>query len=190
VPGDRAAEWLALSDDEFAARVGAQSGGRLGALHSVGARHHYPLVGVYAQRFVAPRFALIGDAAVGMHPVTAHGYNFGLYGVEALAAALQSAHRTGRDIGSLDRLLPYEREHRRITLPVYLGTNAIVSLFTDEHAPAKLARRAVLAIAERAPGLSGLIKSVITRQLMGGAAAAAAPAAAAPRPAAAQGSGA
>ena len=70
VAADRAAEWLALDDAAFAARIEAQAGGRLGAMRSAGARHHYPLVGVYAHRFVAPRFALIGDAAVGMHPVT------------------------------------------------------------------------------------------------------------------------
>ncbi|OYU97822.1 MAG: monooxygenase [Burkholderiales bacterium PBB5] len=167
VPGSRAAEWLGLSDEAFAARIGHQSGGRLGVMQAVGPRHHYPLVGVYAHRFVAQRFALIGDAAVGMHPVTAHGYNFGLYGVQVLARALQRAHAARQDIGQLSVLQPYETEHRRTTLPVYLGTNAVVSLFTDERAPAKLARRAVLAVAERAPGVSALIKSAITRPLTG-----------------------
>lgn len=92
----RAAEWLALDDAAFAARIEARAGGRLGALHSIGARHLYPLVGVYAHRFVAPRFALIGDAAAGMHPVTAHGYNFGLYGVEVLARELKAARAAPR----------------------------------------------------------------------------------------------
>jgi len=124
-------------------------------------------VGVYAHRFVAQRLALIGDAAVGMHPVTAHGYNFGLYGVQVLAQALQRAQAARQDIGQLSVLQPYETEHRRTTLPVYLGTNAVVSLFTDARAPAKWARRAVLAVAERAPGLSTLIKTAITRQLTG-----------------------
>jgi ubiquinone biosynthesis UbiH/UbiF/VisC/COQ6 family hydroxylase len=167
VPGSRAAEWLALSDEAFAARIAHQSGGTLGALRSIGPRHHYPLVAVYAHHFVAPRFALIGDAAVGMHPVTAHGYNFGLYGVQTLARCLATARAAGRDIGAMQSLQPYEAEHRRTTLPVYLGTNAVVSLFTDERPPAKLARRAVLAVAERAPAISGLIKSAITRQLTG-----------------------
>lgn len=169
VPGQRAAEWLALSDEAFAARVQAQSGGRLGTLQAAGPRQHYPLVGVYAHRFVAPRFALVGDAAVGMHPVTAHGYNFGLYGVQVLAGALAAARSAGRDLGALAVLQPYERAHRQATLPVYLGTNAVVSLFTDERAPARLARRAVLALSQKAPGLSGLIKAAITRQLTGGA---------------------
>ncbi len=167
VGSERAPQWLALPDDEFAARIEAQSGGRLGKMHAVGARHHYPLVGVYAHRFAAPRFALIGDAAVGMHPVTAHGWNFGLYGVEVLARELKAAHMAARDLGALPALQAFEREHRRTTLPVYLGTNALVSLFTDERALPKLARRAVLAFAERVPPFNGLIKAAVTRQLTG-----------------------
>ncbi|MBL0086372.1 MAG: 5-demethoxyubiquinol-8 5-hydroxylase UbiM [Ideonella sp.] len=170
LPSDKAPEWLALSDEDFAARIQAQTGGKLGTLRAAGARHHYPLVGVYAHRFAAAGFALIGDAAVGMHPVTAHGYNFGLYGVEVLTRELAQARKSGRALGALPVLQAYEREHRRTTLPVYLGTNAVVALFTDERSPARLARRAVLAVAERAPGLSGVIKHAITRQLMGGAA--------------------
>ncbi len=170
LPADGAADWLSLSDEAFAARIQAQSEGRLGPMTAVGPRHHYPLVGVYAQRFVAARFALIGDAAVGMHPVTAHGWNFGLYGVQVLARELAAVHRRGGDIGDLPALLAYEREHRRTTLPVWLGTNAIVTLFTDERRLPKLARRAVLTLAERAPGLSRLIKSGIERQLRGAAA--------------------
>ena len=168
VAADRAAEWMGLDDADFARRIEAQSGARLGAMRSVGPRHVYPLVGVYAHRFVAARFALIGDAAVGMHPVTAHGYNFGLYGVETLVGSLKAAYGKGQDIGALATLQTYESVHRRTTLPVYLGTNAVVSLFTDERAPARLARRAVLDIAEHAPGLSRLIKGAITRQLTGG----------------------
>ena len=173
LPADRAAEWLALPDEEFTRRIQAQSEGRLGTLQAIGPRHHYPLVGVYAQRLVAPRFALVGDAAVGMHPVTAHGWNFGLYGVEVLARELAAVHQRGGDIGELPALRAYESEHRRTTLPVWLGTHAIVSLFTDERRLPKLARRAVLAVAQRAPGFSQLVKAGIERQLTGAAAPAA-----------------
>jgi 2-polyprenyl-6-methoxyphenol hydroxylase-like FAD-dependent oxidoreductase len=168
VNSSKAPEWLALSDEEFARRIHEQTEDRLGAMRAAGGRHHYPLVGVYAHRFAARRFALIGDAAVGMHPVTAHGYNFGLYGVEVLARELTRARRMGRDIGELAVLRRFEDEHRRVTLPVYLGTNAIVTLFTDERAPARLVRKAVLRVSESAPGLSALIKYAVTRQLTGG----------------------
>ena len=167
LPSHRADEWLALDDAAFAARIEQQTEGRLGTMSADGKRHHYPLVGVFAQRFVAPRVALIGDAAVGMHPVTAHGWNFGLYGVEVMVREIEAARRQGRDIGSIEVLQAYEREHRRTTLPVWLGTNAIVTLFTDERRLPKLARQAVLAVSERAPGLSRLVKAGIERQLTG-----------------------
>lgn len=167
VASDKAPEWLALGDAEFAARVQAQAPGALGRVTAAGPRHHYPLVGVYAHRFSGPRFALIGDAAVGMHPVTAHGYNFGLYGVEVLARELDAARRAGRDIGAAEGLARYASEHRRTTLPTYLGTNALVKLFTDEHRPAKVARRMLLTAAERLPPFSAVVKAAITRQLTG-----------------------
>lgn len=161
---DEAPGWLALDDAAFAAKVEAQLGGRLGAMRAAGPRHHYPLVAVYAHRFAGPRFALIGDAAVGMHPVTAHGYNFGLYGVEVFA---REAARSGRDPGAAAALAAYETEHRRTTWPIYQGTNAIVRLFTDDRTPAKLVRGAVLRVASRLPPL----RALITRQLTGGGAA-------------------
>ncbi len=167
VPSSRAPEWQALSDDEFVARVQLQAPSALGALKAAGPRHHYPLVGVYAHRFTAQRFALIGDSAVGMHPVTAHGYNFGLYGVEVLTRALRRARQSGQDIGRADVLSTYGDEHRRTTMPTYFGTNAIVKLFTDDHGPAKLARRALLAAAENLPPFSQVVKAAITQQLTG-----------------------
>lgn len=161
VRGDAAAEWLALDEAAFARRIEAQLDGRLGAMRLDGQRHSYPLVAVYAHHFVGPRFALIGDAAVGMHPVTAHGYNFGLYGVEVLARELGR----GGDPGAAAALGRYEAEHRRTTGPIYLGTNAIVGLFTDERPGAKLLRGAVLRVAGAMPPL----RALITRQLTGGA---------------------
>ncbi len=161
VPADRAAAMMAWPEAEFVAWVQAQLRGRLGTMALQGARHLYPLVAVYAQRFVAPRFALVGDAAVGMHPVTAHGYNFALYGVEVLAQQLVQARRAGHDLGAVETLLPYETRHRRETLPIYLGTNAIVGLFTDDRTPARLLRSAVIRVADRL----GPLKSVITKRL-------------------------
>lgn len=163
VPGHLAPEWLALDGAAFAGRVQQQLDERLGAMQLAGQRHSYPLVGVYAHRFAAPRFALVGDAAVGMHPVTAHGYNFGLYSVEVMARELARAQRQGLDLGDLAPLLAYESEHRRTTLPIYLGTNGIVQLFTDDRPPARLVRGAVLRVARGLPPL----RTAIARQLTG-----------------------
>lgn len=163
LPSDQARAWLELSAEAFGARIRQQLDDRLGQVRLAGQRHGYPLVGVYAHSFAAPRLALVGDAAVGMHPVTAHGYNFGLYSVEVLARELGRQRERGRDLGALPPLQAYEREHRRTTLPIYLGTNAIVRLFTSEQPPAKLLRTAVVQVARRLPPL----QSLITRQLTG-----------------------
>jgi ubiquinone biosynthesis UbiH/UbiF/VisC/COQ6 family hydroxylase len=171
IASDRAPALLGLSPDAYAGMVRDQFGGALGEMRLVGERYAYPLVGVYARRFVAERFALIGDAAVGMHPVTAHGYNFGLYGVDALARALRrgrpaaaaGAVAPAGDPGAADALARYDAEHRRVTLPIYLGTNALVRLFTDDRLPARALRAAVLRVADRLPP----VKAGITRQLTG-----------------------
>ena len=164
LPSDQAGDWLALSETDFAQRVQAQLDRRLGAVQLAGPRHSYPLVGVYAHRFAAARFALVGDAAVGMHPVTAHGYNFGLYSVQVLTRELAKARQAGHDLGALPALQAYEAEHRRTTLPIYLGTNAVVQLFTDDRSPARLLRGAVLRVAKKLPPL----RTAISRQLTGG----------------------
>ena len=117
---------------------------RLGAMSLVGKRYSYPLVAVYANRFMATRFALIGDAAVGMHPVTAHGFNLGLRSQDTLAEEIRSALEQQIDIGAPQVLERYQRKHRLAALPLYLATNAIVKLYTDEILPAKILRSALL----------------------------------------------
>jgi len=163
VRSDETPGWLSASEQAFAARLADQFAHRLGDMQLSGQRHAYPLVATYAHRFAERRFALVGDAAVGMHPVTAHGYNFGLYGIDRLAATLRASHQAGRDLGDINLLEPWAAEHRRVTLPIYVGTNAIVRLFTDDRAPARVARSAVLRVAS---GI-GPLKSAIARQLTG-----------------------
>lgn len=161
---NEAAQMLREPEAAFAARIREQFGPALGQLRLDGLRHAYPLVAVYARRFVAPRFALIGDAAVGMHPVTAHGFNFGLYGVDALRRAIQPLSAASlRDPGAAAALARFDGVHRRATLPIYLGTNALVRLFTDDRLPARALRGLVLRVAERLPP----VKAGITRQLTG-----------------------
>jgi ubiquinone biosynthesis UbiH/UbiF/VisC/COQ6 family hydroxylase len=158
VPSDRAPELMREAPQAFAERIRGRLGDALGGMRPIGDRHAYPLVAVYAHRFVARRFALVGDAAVGMHPVTAHGFNFGLYGVDALVRAIGAG-----DPGSAAALAAYEGEHRRATLPIYLGTNAVVRLFTDDRAPARALRGAVLRVADAlAP-----VRHAVERQLTG-----------------------
>lgn len=142
---------LAASEEEFSAELKKRFRSRLGTMQLSSTRHAYPLIGVYPKHFVAGRFALVGDAAVGMHPVTAHGFNFGLLGADLLAAAIKDAARAGRDIGAASLLAGYERAFRRATRPLYLATLALARLYTDERLPALALRRAGMAAAAAVP---------------------------------------
>lgn len=152
-----------LPPDEFARAMQERFEHRLGAMHLLGERHLYPLVGTYARRFVATRCALVGDAAVGMHPVTAHGFNFGLQSAETLASHLRAARQSGRDIGSPHVLAAYEQAHRRATAPLYLATGLIASLYTDDRPPARLLRGALIGAARRLPPFRQLVAAHLTR---------------------------
>lgn len=158
---DKADAAMAMPDAAFAGDIQARFGGQLGKMELVSPRVAYPLVGVFAKRFAAPRFALLGDAAVGMHPVTAHGFNLGLTGGAILAKELIQATREGKDIGDIRVLGAYERAHRKVARPLYLGTNALVKLYTDTRLPAKLLRGAALRLGNVFPP----VKSRIVRQL-------------------------
>lgn len=135
---------LALDDAALGARMAARFDRRLGAMQVAGPRCAYPLVGVYARRFVGERFALVGDAAVGMHPVTAHGFNFGLLGQDTLARLVREAAAAGRPFWAPSVLQCYERTHRAATRPLYLATRLVAGLYTDDRAPARLLRKLAL----------------------------------------------
>ncbi|MEX3927399.1 5-demethoxyubiquinol-8 5-hydroxylase UbiM [Paraburkholderia sp. BR10936] len=142
-------EIAALAPDAFARHIEDRFMHRLGAMKLASTRHVYPLVAVYAERFVGKRFAAVGDAAVGMHPVTAHGFNFGLLGVETLGNRIIEAHKSGFDIWAPSVLQRYETQHRRATKPLYLATRFITDVYTNNTAPAKLAREFMLRAASK-----------------------------------------
>jgi ubiquinone biosynthesis UbiH/UbiF/VisC/COQ6 family hydroxylase len=144
-----AARLLQAGKARFETQLNHWLDGRLGAVELRSAIHCYPLVGVYARRFIGSRLALVGDAAVGMHPVTAHGFNFGLSGQKLLAACLAESLRRGHDIAADGALARYERRHRRRTWPLYQATNAIVRLYTSDSPPARLARELALGLGAR-----------------------------------------
>ena len=103
--------------------------GRLGTMTLVSTRHAYPLVAVYPRQMVAQRFACVGDAAVGMHPVTAHGLQF--RAARALTRWPVAYWRLMLQV----RILPLRPcsatssgRTRRATRPIYLATQLITHL--------------------------------------------------------------
>lgn len=151
LPSGAAERLAALDPGAFSEDMSRRFAWRLGEMRLVSTRHAYPLTVTWSHRFIAQRAALVGDAAVGMHPVTAHGFNLGLLGAHGLAKEiLRTASRTG-DPGGAPGLRRYELLHRLACRPIYDGTNAIVGLFTREDPVSRVARSALLRAANRLP---------------------------------------
>jgi len=162
VPTDKLDEMLDLDEEKFNEMASTGFDGKLGQMKQIGDRHSYPLVGVYAQKFRATRFALIGDAAVGMHPVTAHGFNLGLRGQDLLSLSISRALNNGLDIGADAVLKEFERKQINLSRLMYFGTNGIVSLFTNDDVAIKQLRKLVLKFANRFPPVKALITQHLT----------------------------
>jgi len=141
-------QMMSLDPQAFAREMERRFDGRLGRMELLGERTTYPLVGVYAERFAGLRSALVGDAAVGMHPVTAHGFNLGLQSQKRLADTLLDALHNGRDIGAPAVLQRYARAQQRASWPLYQATSLLVRLYTDDRAATRLLRDAGLRVAQ------------------------------------------
>lgn len=163
LPEREMAELMALDDVALSTQLTERYGGRLGRMTLADKAHAYPLVSTYAERFHARRFALVGDAAVGMHPVTAHGFNFGVHSQQRLARRIIAAFQRSEDIASSRLLAAYDREHRLATRPLYLATQAIVRLYTDERPPA----RALRSLGLRLGGKLSPVRELVSRHLQG-----------------------
>ena len=87
---------------------------------------------------------MIGDAAVGMHPVTAHGFNLNLKGLEILISEIKEAKKNKNDIGLTSTLKNYQSKLHRVAAPIYLATNSIINLYTSNILPAKITRQFIL----------------------------------------------
>lgn len=161
---DEAKRVTAMTVEEFNQFASELFDYRLGVMRLENERHSYPLVAVYADRFVGERLALVGDAAVGMHPVTAHGFNFGLKGQKTLASLIKNAVQCGEDIGSSELLSRYEKIHRRATKPLYLATNGIVKLYTNDSKTAKVARTILLKTANQMLPIKKMIMSKLVEK--------------------------
>ncbi len=157
VPASEAQELLTMPATAFAAEIERRFEGRLGTVEEASTRHAYPLVATWARRFIGQRFALVGDAAVGMHPVTAHGFNLGLASVESMAAAAAHGLQQYNDPGHPQVLARYERDHRASSGWIFAGTQTVLGLFTSDRPLAQPLRRAVIGIGRRLPPLPRLL---------------------------------
>jgi 2-octaprenyl-6-methoxyphenol hydroxylase len=121
-----------MSEADFIAELGARFGGHLGAVTLAGPRFAYPLALQVAEKLIAPRMALIGDAAHGVHPIAGQGLNVGLRDVAALAECIVDSVRVGLDAGDGEALARYQRWRRFDSLSMALVMDAFNRLFSND----------------------------------------------------------
>jgi 2-octaprenyl-6-methoxyphenol hydroxylase len=154
---------MALDDAAFAVELAARFGDFLGDVEPVGPRWVYPLALMQARRYVAPRLALVGEAAHLVHPIAGQGLNLSIRDVATLAELVVDWRRLGLDIGD-DRLLSrYERWRRFDALVLAAVTDGLNRLFSNALPPLRLVRDLGLAAVDRLPPL----KRFLMRDAMG-----------------------
>ena len=149
----RACEVMAMADDAFLNALRPAFGSFLGDITLTGKRFSYPLGLTIANRFIADRVALIGDAAHGVHPIAGQGLNAGLRDVAALIEVLQDAKQRGEDIGSMAVLARYEQWRRFDTATLAAATDTFNRLFSNDNPLLRAVRDAGMGMINAAPGL-------------------------------------
>ena len=150
---DNARVIATLDDDEFLKVLRPRFGDYLGAISLAGARFSYPLSLSLAETYAAPRVALVGDAAHGVHPVAGQGLNLGLRDVAALAEVLVEAARRGEDIGSELVLERYQAWRRFDATSLALGMDSVNRLFGSDNPILSAARGIGMGIVTALPPL-------------------------------------
>jgi 2-octaprenyl-6-methoxyphenol hydroxylase len=133
----------------FQAHLARRFGEFLGEITVEGPIFTYPLSLQLAERFVAPRVALLGDSAHGIHPIAGQGLNLGLKGAAALAEVLVDAIRLGEDIGSEVVLARYAAWRTFDTVTLAVGTDLFVRLFSNDNPLLRLVRGVGMAAVNR-----------------------------------------
>ncbi|WP_449044445.1 UbiH/UbiF/VisC/COQ6 family ubiquinone biosynthesis hydroxylase [Paracoccus versutus] len=144
---------MELPDDEFLAVLRPRFGDFLGEIRLAGPRFSYPLNLTLAERYVAPRVALLGDAAHGVHPIAGQGLNLGLRDVAVLAEVLVAARRRGEDIGADLVLARYQDWRRPDATALALGMDGVNALFSNANPLLRTAREIGMGLVDAIPPL-------------------------------------
>jgi 2-octaprenyl-6-methoxyphenol hydroxylase len=157
--------YMLLDLPAFEAELQRRAGEWLGRVWEIGPRFTYPLQLKHAKRYIAPRVALIADAAHVIHPIAGQGLNLGMRDIALLSELLVDCRRTGLDLGNPDLLRRYERLRRGDNIAFSAATDILDRLFSNDIPPIKLARRVGLGTVNRIPPL----RHFFMRRAMGAA---------------------
>ncbi len=156
MPPADAEKLLALSDEEFTQRLQDTFGYRLGRFSQVGKRVAYPLALTKANGLIAKRGVVVGNAAHGLHPVAAQGFNLGMRDVATLCDCIADARDdqdATLDCGSAAILENYAEWRRSDQQKLVRFTDGIVRLFGDQRPPVRVLRNLGMLGFDMIPGI-------------------------------------
>ena len=142
---------MALSEADYLSILQPRIGDYLGKISMAGQRYSYPLDLTLAESFVAPRLALIGDAAHGVHPIAGQGLNAGLRDIAALVQVLKEAKLRGEDIGASATLMRYQEWRRFDATSLALATDTFNRLFSNDNSLLRFGRDMGMAMINAVP---------------------------------------
>lgn len=152
-----------LSEDDFNIALNERFPEFYGEVKAASERRAYPLGLEHAVDYIAPRLALIADAAHGIHPIAGQGLNLGMRDIAALAELLIDAKKSNVDFGDKDLLELYQRRRRFDNMMMAAVTDALVKVFGVSFPPFKAARQIGLRLVER----TNPVKKFFMKQAMG-----------------------
>jgi len=162
-PG-RAQEILELSDNAFTAQLQDAFGLRLGRFSKVGKRAAYPLALSKANGLISRRSVVVGNAAHGLHPVAAQGFNLGMRDVAALCDCIADSIVDGRDdVGCASILEEYAEWRKKDQSKLVRFTDGIVHLFGASSPPLRTLRNLGMLGFDLIPG----VRNVFAKHTMG-----------------------
>ena len=166
---DSALHW---AEDTFNAALDERFPSFYGQVQLSGKRFSYPLSLTHAHDYIAPRMALVADAAHAIHPIAGQGLNIGLRDIAELAELLITAKKYGRDLGGEELLHAYQSARRLDNMAMAGATDTLNRLFSNDLSSVRILRKIGLRAVQRIPaarkffmrqamGASGLLPSLI-----------------------------
>ncbi len=162
IQDDSADQVCALPSDLLCGRVAEAGDHVLGRLELLTAPAAFPLRLMRVPQTVAPRLALVGDAAHGIHPLSGHGINLGFQDAMVLASQL-AATQPWHDIGQVRFLQRYQRARREETVLMQTTTDSLRRLFRASSPGLRPLRNLGLSLGNRLP----LLKNALVRYALG-----------------------